>query len=1054
MYHPREVALSALLIVLWLEDRASAEQYTAVPRWGQAAALVNDVLFVHGGRTDQFNAYGYSSAPVNNDILLLPLNATFDLSSPPWQYVSGCSNCSSSQGPAVAWHTLSAFNTTNLLLFGGDAGPNGPIANPEEADSAALLNVADRASPVWNLETRSWANEPLRRIYHSASSAGGKIWLIGGEKTDGSKNAFSDHYVYDPSGPAFTQLPSTNGPPDILGHASIVLPDQRLLVFGGYSPSQGALIPFSTVWSLDTKQSTLTWSTIPVSTANLPTPRRGFAAAVLDDGKVFIQGGADADMQTVLSDGWVLDTTQNPMVWSPVPALSEVGPRRDHFAVALGSEVLFGFGYAQSAPVNASLLLFDALKGAYIASYTPPVAVTSPTSNTIPGPTATGTGAGQSSPGTGGDPTGTRGGSSPSSTGAPGSGGNGGGDSGDGSGDGSDPNTSSEGSSSKSHATAVALGVVLGVLGLVVGGAGAYYMSTRRRASNDRFHLLGPSDDDDSPHLGPIIPVAGAAAPREKGLHVVQSVRQKLGGLVPGRTNRQPQRRDMLADEDTRMFDEPGWYHIRRDGSIGSWSTGRGRPTLGDVVQGSLTSLRNVGGAMLAYAAGTRSSKNREASGASSATYWEKDSYEPYSDKAALVGLPGLPQAASRPKGGRKASYTSQWSYYEDPFAEYEVDSFKLPEEDDYDSDPVEFGPPPSLDDPPPRPYMHGRVPHASMDITRLSPLSEKPSLLTVSDPAASSDSSHANSSPLYASSSADQIRSASETPHSPRRPSSIIDANPPIMRSMRRSDSWWSKFSKTPLLDRLSTDSSRAQRPLEIRDPNPPPRSLVPIKESSNSLSPDEPSSRRGSRHDDPLYASVHHGRSATSLQTSRTADSEVIEKMGRTMDIVQQGTVSSHASDASTESGATADGYGYGRARSPSSSTGSHNDHELGALSLSVAIPPRASSNSPEGRADETLPGPNLVQSPTAMSASQAAGSPAAQAQARLPSPPRRLTPGTSVAARVAALEQQAARSAPLSPPPPSRPRKARSSVYGLAPKPSLFVANPDRRTGSGDS
>ena len=168
--------------------------------------------------------------------------------------------------------------------------------------------------------------------------------MLGGEKTDGSGIAFSDHYVYDPQGPSFTQLPSTNGPPDLFGHASVILPDGRLLVFGGYSPSKSALITFSTIWSLDTTQSNYTWLALDVSDTVLPSARRGFVAAVLDDGKVLIQGGADADMQNVFSDGWTLDTTQSPMVWSTVDALSQVGPRRDHFAVAVGSEVFFGFG--------------------------------------------------------------------------------------------------------------------------------------------------------------------------------------------------------------------------------------------------------------------------------------------------------------------------------------------------------------------------------------------------------------------------------------------------------------------------------------------------------------------------------------------------------------------------------------------------------------------------------------------------------------------------------------------------------------------------------------
>ncbi len=302
------------------------------------------MLFIQGGRTDQYNTFAYTSAPVNNDILYLPLNSSFDLSSPPWQYVASCSNCSTSQGPAVAWHTVTPFNTAISLLFGGDPGPNGPIADPEEADSAALLDASKRSGPVWHLQSKSWAGEPLRRIHHTASESGGKVFLIGGEKTDGSGSAFSDHYVFDPSGPSFSQLPTTNGPPDLFGHASVVLPDRRLLVFGGYSPSENALLQFSTVWSLDTTQLNYVWTAFEVANTTLPSPRRGFAAAILGDGKVLIQGGADADMQTVFSDGWVLDTTQRPMSWTAVDALSEVGPRRDHFAVAVGSEVIIGFG--------------------------------------------------------------------------------------------------------------------------------------------------------------------------------------------------------------------------------------------------------------------------------------------------------------------------------------------------------------------------------------------------------------------------------------------------------------------------------------------------------------------------------------------------------------------------------------------------------------------------------------------------------------------------------------------------------------------------------------
>ncbi|KAH9831530.1 uncharacterized protein C8Q71DRAFT_289677 [Rhodofomes roseus] len=83
-------------------------------------------------------------------MLALPLTSSFSLSSVPWDYVSGCSNCSSSQGPAVAWHTLSPLNTSSLLVFGGYLGPNSLISLPEQPDSAALVNIASITKRVWS----------------------------------------------------------------------------------------------------------------------------------------------------------------------------------------------------------------------------------------------------------------------------------------------------------------------------------------------------------------------------------------------------------------------------------------------------------------------------------------------------------------------------------------------------------------------------------------------------------------------------------------------------------------------------------------------------------------------------------------------------------------------------------------------------------------------------------------------------------------------------------------------------------------------------------------
>jgi hypothetical protein len=236
---------------------------------------------------------------------LLSLSSSFDISSPSWQLISN----SSFYAPAVAWHTISAFNTSGILLFGGQPGPNSPTVLVDLPDSAALLNVDNRLDPEWIPEVASWAGQPLRRIRHSTATApSGLVFIIGGEMADGSSNPFSDHYLFEHAGPSFTLLPTDNGPPGVCGHASVILSDGRLLVFGGYSQPQAALLPLSTIFTLDTTKSSLSWSIIRTSDSSLPSPRRAFAVALLSDGKILIHGGSDAVLQNNFDDGWILET--------------------------------------------------------------------------------------------------------------------------------------------------------------------------------------------------------------------------------------------------------------------------------------------------------------------------------------------------------------------------------------------------------------------------------------------------------------------------------------------------------------------------------------------------------------------------------------------------------------------------------------------------------------------------------------------------------------------------------------------------------------------------
>ena len=216
--------------------------------------------------------------------------------------------------PAHAWHTLSALVAENgnwsVLSFGGDGGPSEAVQT--QADSTWLLSVHSAGNSVnYTHEPTSWANQPMRRMYHSTASSGngGRTYISGGLKDDGSGTTFADVYLYDPASSAFTALPGL--PQAIYHHSSVLLSNGTLIVLGGVYTSpvteSAAVIPFSTLYVLDTTSNVATWVTQTV-VGNVPTGRRG-ATAVLNgiETTAFVFGGADAALATVFGDGWELD---------------------------------------------------------------------------------------------------------------------------------------------------------------------------------------------------------------------------------------------------------------------------------------------------------------------------------------------------------------------------------------------------------------------------------------------------------------------------------------------------------------------------------------------------------------------------------------------------------------------------------------------------------------------------------------------------------------------------------------------------------------------------
>lgn len=612
---------------------------------------------------------------------------------------------------------------------------------------------------------------------------------------------------------------------------------------------------------------------------------------------------------------------------------------------------------------------------------------------------------------------------------------------------------------SASDKVAIILGTVLGtagVAGLVA--LAMWYMRRRQARLGPAFNPL--DDNDEDPHSVTAIRMGGT---RDVGPRILAMPLWILSmtGLARSRRYMNRSRRDILADED-RSFD---WVDVSREGSGGRSSYG-GRSTrssargLSHAITESFASIRNL----------TRGSGSAPHSRVPSTTIdWEKMGGDPFSPEVALMaeGL-ARDELPEHSQVGFALSGPSQ--PYTDPFTDHIA---AVGAQHDYDSEP-EPDPPhppePERKDRLPKgarpPALRTALPH-STDFVPLSPLVEQVSQNSLSN---SSTSHHTNS---------DQNAGSGSSARSPR-PSSILDPNPPPSEPIRRSNSWWARFTKTPLLERRGSESST--RPpsgfIDFRDPNPMPR-LVTIEESGHSQRSSDalpeltqsqrrtPSlglaanrARSGTPTRRPtLYRETVHGRSASSLQTANT---ETLERLGGTMDIIQrEGTLESQhtpltgAYSLEDDFGVTSgDGVGAGAGSTHQSRTlflrgGELTFHSSRTESSSYSIdspmllsPPASGAATPNTEFPETASPPSVYTDEVHV-----------EGEDRSPHSP-------GVADRVRAFERRMSREAAPAPlPTNTRRREERTSPvttrpavrYGLVPRPSLFVANPDGTRGS---
>lgn len=1233
---------------------------------------------MHGGKTDPSNQYSYTSAPPTNDLLALDLSSSFSLDETPWVLLSGVEIPNGPQGPAIAFHTITAYSedailgehlcidaTANLkflqanyavtnAVFGGDAGPSLPIStNPDSAwlltNLSPIQSGSSSTPPAsnvqWTKETLGWANEPIRRIYHSASAIYGNVWITGGSKDDGSMNAFNETWRFNPgsgsSSPSFSLIASNGaGLPDVVGHASILLANGTLLVFGGWSPSRNELMPLSTIWMIDAKSSGADSTTVTLS-GQIPEPRRNFAFALLDGNKIIIHGGANAPLDTVFNDGWILDL--NSKTWTMAPAMEAgLGKRFGHFAVGLGSQAMFGFGMcifsnseannsiahpirdtgrSASRPADPGPYIYDTSMGTFITNYNLPPTLTlgepgrpspttsrhtnnntrsdtasstphSPTVSMVTYTTTDSHGSTYTSVGSTTVPMPTSPSKSPEDPGR-----------------------------HNGRIIGIAVGTVVGGMTIALASAAAIFiLMGRRRHAHAGWGTIGDDYDPDAgagaagarfglvwtasnehKHDGDLqrdtgTPDAGAVSAHRDSLadekggalpivggwsHIPQ--RKKTGAWSALGVGRSPLKRgayrepgaasaqarlDMLADEDERVFDfgNLGPYAGRRAelsrnttvASNNSAGSAMGLPWFKRTASNRNWAEAVNDGVSSVKALGRSISGSRTGQPPTSSDRWER--HPEYLDaEAGLLADDEIAQRAAsvdatlknggaqdsneitvilvsdaaRMRGGASGDiftdHSQASSFYRDPFADDPDDIGTAAPLLALGHEASDGARPPTRDHAatltPPLPTAAVAPRHSRQAPEGLGgsvgagmagsqpasiPLLRPPSSSTVAsitERGPPSDQSHGSGIGSSGSSGAALGRSSVDTQHT-------IISSAPMFAPVRRSSSWWGRFSALPLRTTSSSEtgvtapaatstrrlsfrlpgsgSSVALDPkyaIDFRDPNPPPilPSLHAIEESANSPdgSPQSPNNHGkestggisssadggsndgavGSRkkRDNPGHRAAPSSynphataaQSSASLRTTKTADSDIAEKMatGHYHAVQRAGTPSHHE---------------------PSSSKSAQG-------SMSSAYPSEGDAGEKADEVGDLVFVTSPVTSPIAFSPVDDGGNGKPVFRPLPPLPPPRKTPATTgVAARIAEFERRATLSQSGSnvpgssrlpspstaaekrqrttTPPENTEKTQRTKVrWSVTERPALFVANPDdtrRRDGTGDS
>ncbi|CAI2179357.1 17291_t:CDS:2 [Funneliformis geosporum] len=339
------------------------ETILSKPRWGHSAVLLNDKLYIYGGKVGTSSKDDPMDTSQNsNQLLILDVSVPFSIKDPAWKLRL--------VGPRVAYHTISLGGLQNelLVLYGGEYSDVPIPANPlfyyntsEESPLWIYAGIQDK-QPAVNIREHTVVtrfNDSMNYFFGGINTPDPKI---------SAKFQLRDLFKVDTRGNHWNIMNvDINTPPGRFHHTATILSDGKMYIIGGYSVDK--LADMNQIYVYDTIVEK--WS-VQTAVGTLPSARRDHTAVGTHDGKVIIHGGVNQDYTRMFDDIAILDTTKQPYTWKVVKANGVIPTARySHTATIIGTNMLIAFGYLADNTADNNIHVLDTNTYTWKQSYTP-----------------------------------------------------------------------------------------------------------------------------------------------------------------------------------------------------------------------------------------------------------------------------------------------------------------------------------------------------------------------------------------------------------------------------------------------------------------------------------------------------------------------------------------------------------------------------------------------------------------------------------------------------------------------------------------------------------